>query len=245
MDCVGLTLGALSASTAELGDLDLIESRWAEQGYLWLPALLPPEASSDLLELVLRTLAELGWRDDNGNVHVATPPYDDPGFLRLQRATFASDEMDVVRRHPRLLRVLARLVGGSPYPGLGDLVRVRCTGARTLAHQDQHYVQGAMDRVTAWFPLEPVDLDLGPVAVLAGSHRLGRLNHEGPGLGEHGVVPVPQGTWLTSPMQPGDALLFSSMTVHQGLPTTRPKAMRLSVDFRYGPPRPGGPPPPV
>lgn len=235
----------LPDSTPLLDDLDALHARWGRDGCLWLPGLLPAVALAPLRQRVAALLVELGWRDADGRTQVDTPAYDAPGFLHLQRRTFASDEMDAIRRHPNLLRVLTRLVGGAPYPGLGDLVRIRCTGARTRPHQDQHYVQGATDRVTAWFALEPVPWDLGPVALQPGSHTGGKRHHEGPGLGEHGIVPEPRGGWHSAQVQPGDALLFSSMTVHKALATTRPSAMRVSVDFRYGPPRPGGPPPPV
>ena len=41
------------------------------------------------------------------------------------------------------------------------------------------------------------------------------------------------GEWLTTDYQPGDALIFHSLAIHQALPNLTDDRIRLSVDYRY------------
>ena len=81
-------------------------------------------------------------------------------------------------------------------------------------------------------------MDLGPVAILRGSHRYGVLplaGHMGPGR-RQAKVPrkmLEELRWVTTDFSAGDVLVFTSMTVHAALHNITETDLRLSVDFRY------------
>jgi ectoine hydroxylase-related dioxygenase (phytanoyl-CoA dioxygenase family) len=82
-------------------------------------------------------------------------------------------------------------------------------------------------------PLVETPLDLGPLAVLPGSHRAGLAAHQGNGAGRQGVALADDAQLAASPVSPGDAILFNCLTVHGALPNLTTDRVRLSVDFRY------------
>jgi ectoine hydroxylase-related dioxygenase (phytanoyl-CoA dioxygenase family) len=88
---------------------------------------------------------------------------------------------------------------------------------------------------TAWLPLVVTPLDLGPLAVLPGSHRVGLLAHQGTGAGRQGVDLPESARLAASAVAPGDAILFHCLAVHCALPNLTADRVRLSVDFRYQP----------
>ncbi|MCB9665803.1 MAG: phytanoyl-CoA dioxygenase family protein [Alphaproteobacteria bacterium] len=211
-----------------------------EDGALCLRGLLPLDLVEALAVDVDGWVQELGWVDAAGGPQVPTPAYDAPDFVRLQQWAFVADTFDALRRHADLLRVLGWLVGGPVTAGRGDLVRVGCAGdppRGTPPHQDAFYVQGEPVLWTAWTPLLPMPVDLGPVAVWAGSHRLGTLDHQGEGVGTQGVEVPADVRWTGSDLAPGDVVLFEGRTVHRTLPHAMPGVLRRSADFRYVPRR--------
>jgi hypothetical protein len=218
------------------GDRDALRRAAAEDGAIWLPGLIPATDVKPLSELVHTLLRELAWIDDANRPLASTPAYDAPDFVLLQQRTFPSPHFDRLRRHPRLTEVLAIILDGPPTPILGDLVRVmspRDPPHGTLPHQDAFYVKNKPGLWTAWTPLAPVPLALGPIAVWPGSHKLGELPHHGDGIGAQGVIIPDEAQWVAADMAPGDVCLFAGRTVHRSLPNTTTDSMRISVDFRY------------
>ena len=128
------------------------------------------------------------------------------------------------------------LLGEPAEESAGDVCRVVSGDApehTTPPHQERHYVRGTGPLWIAWLPLTACPLSLGPLAVLPGSHRRGRLSHED-GHGRHPTVHVPDDSvWLASDLSPGDVVLFSGLTVHRALPHQRGSRLRLSADFRF------------
>ena len=81
----------------------------------------------------------------------------------------------------------------------------------TGPHQDSFYLPNAPALWTAWVPLVAIPMELGPLALLPGSHR------EGPRPHRHafsGIEVGDQEPWATGPVAPGDVLLFGPHTVH-------------------------------
>jgi len=78
--------------------------------------------------------------------------------------------------HPRLVPMIAQLVGGQP-AGLQTQMFFSPGGTRGFtAHQDNFFVRGERGRfVSAWIPLVDVTADMGSLFVYPGSHRLGLL----------------------------------------------------------------------
>jgi hypothetical protein len=219
-------------------DSDAVRRAAAEDGAIWLPGLIPAADVAPLAELVCALLRELSWIDDGKRPLAPTPAYDAPDFVRLQQRAFPSPHFDGLRRHPRLIKVLEIVMDGSVTPILGDLVRVMSPGdppRGTLPHQDAFYVKNEPVLWTAWMPLAPAPLALGPIAVWPGSRRLGELPHNEEGNGTQGIAVPEAASWVAADMAPGDVCLFEGRTVHRSLPNATPCSMRISVDFRYVP----------
>jgi ectoine hydroxylase-related dioxygenase (phytanoyl-CoA dioxygenase family) len=105
----------------------------------------------------------------------------------------------------------------------------------TQPHQDAHYVRAIEQFWTAWIPLGDCPIELGPLAVLPGSHRCGLQAHAGQqGIVDGGVEVPGDALWRTSDFRCGDALLFANFTLHRSLANCSGDRLRLSADFRYG-----------
>jgi Phytanoyl-CoA dioxygenase (PhyH) len=239
---------ALLDSTPILANADALRERAREDGYLFFRALMGPERPARLRELVVDTVAELGFVQpgyrDRFEVRVRPGAaltgtgYDDPRWLTLQQRVLPDARFTDVGDDPGVLAVLAALFGEPPMTRRGDICRLVLPGAShqtTPPHQDHYYTGGTPDLWTAWFPLLETPLELGPLALFPGSHSAGLLPHEGEGAGRQGVL-LPEGVSLAvSPVSPGDAILFNCLTVHCALSNLTADRVRLSADFRYQP----------
>ena len=109
------------------------------------------------------------------------------------------------------------------------------TRATTPEHQDYVHIQGSFDTYTSWIPLGDVPEELGGLAVLAGSHKLGILPpRPADGAGGLGVDTESYGLpWHGGDFRAGDVLLFPSNMVHKALPNLTADRLRLSVDYRF------------
>ena len=196
----------------DAGDCAAVARFAGEQGYVFLPRLIEPEAVRSLAETV-----GAAWSAARGDT------------LALHRAVLPSPELERVRRHPALLAAVECILGECR-PGFGDVVRcVRPGEAPTPPHQDANYVRG-QPTWTAWLPLDDCPLELGPLEVWAGSHRLGALEHEGDRLA---TAPKEEENWRSSALARGDVILFHGRTVHRAAPN-RTNRVRRSVDLRWG-----------
>jgi hypothetical protein len=162
--------------------------------------------------------------------------YDDPRWLALQQRVLPDPRFTDVGDEPRLLAILTALFGEPPVTRRGDICRIVLPGAQHLTtppHQDHYYTGGTTNLWTAWMPLVETPLELGPLAVLPGSHRDGLAAHQGKGAGRQGVALSETAPLAASPVSPGDAIVFNCLTVHCALPNLTTDRVRLSVDFRY------------
>ena len=107
-------------------------------------------------------------------------------------------------------------------------------------HQDSGYFGTVSETSlipTAWRPLVPVDETNGCLQVVAGSHRLGVVNHyteerEGKFLEVLDEL-IEESRIVTCPMELGDALVFHNLTLHRSLPHTTSEIIRWAIDIRY------------
>jgi hypothetical protein len=231
--------------SAGLGtDPAALRQRIDADGYLLLRGMLPVADVASVRTDILSLCADAGWLAEDGEqdgvVNPAAscqPP--DPRyytvyqrvislelFNRLAHARPLLDTMRTLLGHedviPRPAR-LARLI--FPQPGVGA----------TPPHQDFPHEQGTPEAYTAWVPLGAVPRQQGGLAVWPGSHRHGVFDHGFvPGVGGLGIrVEELDASWLTADFQPGDVVIFHSMTVHKALPNRTADRIRVSADFRY------------
>ena len=107
-------------------------------------------------------------------------------------------------------------------------------------HQDSGYFGAQSESAlipTAWIPLVPVDETNGCLQVVAGSHKMGLLNHhtedrEGRFLEVLDSL-IDESKIVTCPMETGDALLFHNLTLHRSIAHTIDNLIRWAIDIRY------------
>ena len=89
--------------------------------------------------------------------------------------------MERLVRAPRLAQIAAELLGASGVRVYHDQALFKeAGGGHTPWHVDQFYWPLAEERtVTLWIPLQPVSMDMGPLAFASGSHRLAREGEAG------------------------------------------------------------------
>ncbi len=107
-------------------------------------------------------------------------------------------------------------------------------------HQDSGYFGAQSESAlipTAWIPLVPVDETNGCLQVVAGSHKMGLLNHhtedrEGRFLEVLDSL-IDESKVITCPMETGDVLLFHNLTLHRSIAHTIDNLIRWAIDIRY------------
>jgi hypothetical protein len=218
---------------------DLIDDREAlvaqlrESGYVWFRGLLPRADVMATRQSVLDALCSVGWASESAPARpVGSAVQEDdyrPGGMALQR-------LEPVHRlafHPRLRHVVDNLLPRS----FGHPARVIRTvwphrewpGTGEFIHQD-FSVFKVPDMLTSWFPLGDVPMRMGPLRVLAGSHRDGLVGR--PWLGEDVMVDSDDPRWSTGDFAAGDVIFFHCLTVHTGTRNTTDE-FRLSMDVRW------------
>ncbi|OQA45289.1 MAG: 1-deoxypentalenic acid 11-beta-hydroxylase [Chloroflexi bacterium ADurb.Bin325] len=219
-------------------------------GYLFFRGLLPAE---DVLEVrrqlmgilvkhkMVRTDRDImeGWVDQEnvrdmeswGGTGVTREAYYDLQKLQIFHA---------LPHHPQMLRIYTTLFGRPVLPHPRNIARlmVPCPSNRpTPVHQDFIHIQGTQNVWTAWIPLGDIPRELGGLAVMPGSHRLGVLSvSQAEGAGGLEAILCDVGLpWIEENYRVGDVLTFISTNVHKSLPNQLGDRVRLSVDYRYQP----------
>jgi ectoine hydroxylase-related dioxygenase (phytanoyl-CoA dioxygenase family) len=237
---------ALIDSTMLLREPDALRTRAAADGCLLLRGIPGPEAVAQLGTLVKDVAESLGFLLAERvaraapfvkpGAALAGTGYNDERWLALQQQVLADPRFAAVGDHADLLRVLEVVMGGPVHTRRGDICRLalpRALHLTTLPHQDHWYTGGSTSLWTVWIPLFDTPLELGPLAVLPGSHTRGLLPHAGEGAGRQGVDVGDDAQFAAVPLAAGDAILFNCLTVHRALPNVTSDRVRLSVDYRY------------
>lgn len=99
-------------------------------------------------------------------------------------------------------------------------------------HQDDFYVKGAPNEITAWIPLQDTPMHLGALSVIKKSHHFGKLAHDI----RWGKKAMPYGVYDTSinivEMKRGDVLLFDSYLLHTSN-INFSNLIRYSIQIRF------------
>jgi hypothetical protein len=241
----GLRVERLEDATPAFDDAQQLRDLAGRDGFLFFRGLIPGERVLRLRQVVLDYASEAAWLDASQPLDLARALpdkrvgyYQDPDWIQLQVRVQMSSEFWDVGDYIEIHRVLHAAAARSSflYLSTANTCRVFSPHAdmATQPHQDAHYVRGIEQFWTAWIPLGDCPLELGPLAVLPGSHLDGLRPHAGQGIVEGGVD-VPAGAvWRSSDFRCGDVLLFSNFTLHRSLANRSGDRLRLSADFRYG-----------
>jgi hypothetical protein len=213
------------------------------RGYALIRGVLPRVDIENTLGDVTAILSDAGWllpghdpleRIANSAATCGDP---DPSFKRTYGEVFNLESFHALPHHPALKRVMKMLVGEQvlvhPKP-IGRLIFPNCKTLTVHAHQDYRFMNGDPECFTVWVPLHDCPIDLGPLQILEGSHRLGIIRHEDENLHvpEIQAGALTEGEWASGSINAGDVLMFHSLTVHAASPN-RSKQLRISMDCRF------------
>jgi hypothetical protein len=243
----GPYLGDLKDSTDLINDTESLRARLTEDGYLLLRGLLERDLVLEARRQMLTVM------DSYGELEPGRPLMD--GVVSLQpRGSFRGGSNELtecpafqqVVGGERIMSFFSRLRGGPAVTYDYKWLRVVPPGQNTGAHYDIVYMgRGTKNVLTCWIPLGDVSLEMGPLAILEGSHHFERVKET------YGQMDVDRdnvagwfttdplemierygGRWLTSTFQAGDALIFGMFTMHGSLNNMSDR-FRLSSDTRY------------
>jgi hypothetical protein len=229
----------LSAASREAAALRAQADR---DGFVFLPGLLPAARLAPLHARVDAALAARGWRvDGKSDPALGLGRWDDARWLAFLAELQPSAAYRDLAVAPELVEVMHAILGAAPTLHVGDVCRLVSPGAPELTtppHQDAAYLADASEVWTAWLPLGPCPLALGPLALLAGSHADGLRPHAPSSCEGGGVVATAvagDAPWVSGDLAAGDVLLFSALTVHAALPNVTADQLRVSMTYRYRP----------
>ncbi|HTP88778.1 MAG TPA: phytanoyl-CoA dioxygenase family protein [Bryobacteraceae bacterium] len=241
----GRKIRPLEDSAPFVGDARQLRERADGDGFLFVRGLVPGDAVLALREVVLDYANAAGWLDPGASVSEGRAArgkrvgyYQDPDWVNLQAHVQNRPEMWALGEAVAIHAVLNAVESRSSYLCLSTANTCRVFSPHpdmaTQPHQDGNYLRTIEDFWTAWIPLGDCPRELGPLALLAGSHLGGLLEHAGQGIVDGGVKVPDDSVWSTTDFRCGDVVLFRPHTLHCSLPNTSGNRLRLSVDFRYG-----------
>lgn len=236
-------LSRLRDASNRLGDPEQLRALAEAEGFVYLRGLLPTEPIERLRGRVLETCARIGWLEPGSDPREARPrrgveigAFDDPAWVQMQGEIQNTPEFHDLGGAPRLLELACQLGGGKAARTVANTCRVAAPAALHLTtppHQDAHYVR-RLDRFwTAWIPLGDCPLELGPLAILPGSHREGLCEHRGERVGGQSAEVALDRVWVSGDLIRGDVIFFDRLTLHRACPHRVPDRLRLSADYRY------------
>ncbi len=221
------TLGELVESDDVLDDWKALRDRLRRDGYVFVRGLIDARLVEQAQREALAALVRAGWCDGNGRPTGAVRDHgwDDPGY----RGFAVAEPVNRLVYEAGPQRLMGNLLGSGAFAYPVKVPRAVYPDAvdghhkGRFVHQDYRVI-GKQDMFTMWLPLEDIPTELGGLAVLPGSSRLGwsrpiRLDPGAP-------------NWVTAHYRPGDALVFHCLTWHAALPN-RADHIRLSVDARW------------
>lgn len=105
---------------------------------------------------------------------------------------------------------------------------------KTDPHQDWRSMQGSLNSIVAWVALCDVNISLGALEVIPGSHLDGLQTKEM--VDSFGIIPEAQldmNKFVPVEVKKGDVLFFSSLLIHQSGNNSTDFGIRWSCHFRY------------
>lgn len=233
-------------------DPEVLRGRLAEDGYLFFRRLIEPSTLLALRAEILGVIGRAGWLESGTDPMLGIANLDSrctEGDREYSRPYGDVQRLESFHRVPHaaeLMTTVQTIMDAPAIPVPGHKARIwfpKFTEHTTPMHQDFVHYQGSLDTLTCWAPVGDCPIELGPLAVLEGSHKVGKVLPHHFALGAGGLVvnleeeqtryPQLSGRWLSTDFEVGDALFFPATTVHQALPNTTENLMRVSLDNRY------------
>lgn len=239
-------------STKHLGDAARLRDTLHEDGYLFLRRLVDPRQIATVKQDIMRILREHHIIEDDGcdDPMWSGGPHPTEGeYMAFYDKIARMDSFVQLAESPEIVALMEGIFDGPVQVWTQRLIRVMYPDPDAPApiglgaHQDGNFRFGYQSQSfnACWMPLMEINQELGGLAVSPGSHIRGELDHGGgsvassaKGVKEKKVfgLDAESRSWVTSDFEPGDAVIFTSLTVHRGI-LNRSDRIRLSCDFRY------------
>ena len=239
-------------STKHLGDGARLRDTLHEEGYLFLRRLVDPQQIAKVKQDIMRILREHHIIEDDGadDPMWSGGPHPTEGeYMAFYDKIARMDSFVQLAESPEIVALMEGIFDGPVQVWTQRLIRVMYPDPDAPApiglgaHQDGNFRFGYQSQSfnACWMPLMEINQELGGLAVSPGSHIRGELDHGGgsvassaKGVKEKKVfgLDAESRSWVTSDFEPGDAVIFTSLTVHRGI-LNRSDRIRLSCDFRY------------
>ncbi len=215
--------------------------QFQHDGFLAIDQLLTPDevavaqvAVSDLI--AGRVEAYKGLEYEKGvDASGIDPGEREPYLRKLWSFVAHCQPLNGLAQHPRLLGILEKLIG-SPVRLIQDMALLKPPhiGGEKPWHQDNAYfLMDPLEKVVGvWIALDRATVENGCMHVIPGSHRAGPRPHyhDRDCQLPDDVIDVSKDT--TIPLEPGGALIFSSL-LHHGTPPNASADRRRALQFHY------------
>ena len=238
-------------ATAAAGDPARLRALLDEHGYLLLRGALDSGLVRRVRDDLIAILHDCHILEspEAPPIWSGGPPPTEEEYMGYYKRAVQLDSFNRLAESPEVRAVMEAIYDGPVQVWEQRLLRIippDPEGAAPLgvgAHQDgsPQLGYGTQDFCTAWIPLTEIDKRLGGLAVVPGSHRGGVRAQTGAAssslkTAKDQVFELPSADeeWVTTTYNPGDLVVFASMTLHKGNPNTSDR-LRLSCDFRYQP----------
>ena len=242
---------AMLDATAAAGDPTRLRQLLDERGYLLLRGALDRDLVIRLRDEVIAVLYDCHILESPAAPPLWSggPPPTEDEYIAYYERVVQLESLHALAESPEIRAVMEGLFGGPVEVWEQRLIRIippDPEGAAPLgvgAHQDGSPQLGYLTQnfSTAWVPLTEIDERLGGLTVVPGSHENGVRQQTGSVSSSLKTAktqtfdaPSEDERWVTSTYEPGDLVVFASMTLHRGNPNTSDR-LRLSCDFRYQP----------
>lgn len=225
-----------------------LQRRIADEGYLFFRRMQDPDKMRELRRLMMTRIQEAGWLLPD------TDPVDGIADVSKQCTeghqaytagyghVYKLEAFHRAAHWPEVTTMIDKIMGRPSMPHPQQIARIwfpQYTEHTTPIHQDFVHFQGNFETYTSWAPIGDCPIELGPLAVIPGSHKVGRVldHHFSLGAGalkvdvdaEEEIEP----DWHSTDFEIGDTLIFPALTIHQALPNYTEDRLRLSLDNRY------------
>lgn len=231
----------LTESSPLLDDVHALRARLAEDGYLFFRSLLPADDVQQVRDGVFGALNSAGWLADSATLQSPVPTASavregGPGYSDAYIGIQRLQPLHELAHHSALTTLMQDILDDPLLVHPRKIARTSLPkdNEYTPPHQDYRLIQGSVDTLTCWVPLGDCPVSLGSLRMLRGSHLNGLVEAD-PGKGPGGLqveVDDDDPRWCTSDYLAGDAIVFTSLTVHGALRNNE-EHLRFSCDFRY------------
>lgn len=170
-DCFGW----LQSSNELLGDAVALKRRLDDDGYLYLTGYLDKANVDEARQFLLQQINALGLLDDSAPIEkgVARQPWQPTPCHHLVNDNVPLQQL---LYDGAMIDLYQRLLGDEISHFDFTWTRVMGPGLGTAPHADAVYMnRGSQQLFTSWTPLMEIDLDVGGLLVMPGSHRVDRL----------------------------------------------------------------------